>query len=210
MNGVCVPGFDRLLDFMETGWQGNGSEIIYGVWPDFRLAYFNEGWVRFARENGGAPWLMSPECLGRSVLEVTTPELRPFYRELFTRAITTVTARPYSISHEYECSSAEIYRKFAMLLFRLKGGQGLLIANSLVVEMPHTVRGTVPVEPSANSAPYHNEHELVIQCAACRRIRHQQLEGRWDWIPAWVSQPPERTSHGLCDLCMSYYYPAKG
>jgi len=207
MDSACAPGFDRLLGFMETMGRDEGSEIIYGIWSDFRLAYFNEAWVQFARKNGGAPSLMSPECLGLSVLDVTFEELRPFYSELFTRAITSETARPQNISHEYECSSAEIYRKFAMTLYRLEAGQGLLIANSLVVEMPHEARGIVPVEPPADQAAYLNQHALVIQCAACRRIKHQQHPGRWDWIPQWVSQPPQRTSHGLCGLCMNYYYP---
>jgi len=209
MNGACAPDFVRLLGFMETMEQGEGTEIIYGIRPDFRLAYFNDAWVQFARNNGGAPSLMSPECFGLSVLDITPEDLRPFYVELFTRAIASITARPQSISHEYECSSPDTYRRYAMNLYRLGTGQGLLVVNALLVEMPHEARGALPVEPDADSAPYLNEHALVVQCAACRRIKHQQRPGRWDWIPAWVRRPPQRTSHGLCDLCLSYYYPAK-
>jgi len=209
MNGMCASDFVPLLGFMETMKPGEGTEVIYGIRPDFRLAYFNEAWVQFARDNSGPPSLMSSECLGLSVLDVTPEELRPFYSELFTRAITSVTARPRSISHEYECSSPKTYRRFAMNLYRLEAGSGLLVVNALLVEMPHEARGIVPVEPAANAAVYLNQHAFVIQCAACRRIKHQQHPGRWDWIPAWVSKPPERTSHGLCELCLNYYYPAK-
>ncbi|GFE61750.1 hypothetical protein [Geobacter sp. AOG2] len=210
MNGMCAPDFVPLLGFMKAMEPDQGTEIIYGIRPDFRLSYFNEAWVRFARDNGGSPSLMSSECLGLSVLDVTPEDLRPFYRELFTRAMASVTYRPRSISHEYECSSPEKYRRFAMNLYRLEGGQGLLIVNALLVEMPHEARGTVPVVPAADADAYLDHHALVIQCAACRRIKHQQHPGRWDWIPAWVRQPPERTSHGLCELCLNYYYPAKG
>ena len=28
----------------------------------------------------------------------------------------------------------------------------------------------------------------------------------WDWVPAFVAQPPSKISHGLCPLCTVYYY----
>jgi hypothetical protein len=34
------------------------------------------------------------------------------------------------------------------------------------------------------------------------------VENRWDWVPGWVAESPEDISHGLCDACAAYYYPA--
>lgn len=51
------------------------------------------------------------------------------------------------------------------------------------------------------------DNAIVHQCCHCRRIRHPEAPGRWDWVPALVATPSPRTSHTLCAACLDFYYP---
>ena len=43
-------------------------------------------------------------------------------------------------------------------------------------------------------------------CAHCRHTRSADDPQRWDWVPQYVAEPRTRISHGICPLCLAYYY----
>lgn len=178
---------------------------VFGLWPDARLAYTNSAWRAFAQSNGGQPAIAKHWDLGASYLDAIANPLRPFYEDLLTRAANVAGTSLYPIPHEYECSSADVFRKFAMHVYPLDGRSGFIVVNSLIVETPHDSI-TRPSHAPETSC-YANEKGIILQCCHCRRVRRADDSTRWDWVPAWVEQSPAATSHGLCDVCFNYYYP---
>lgn len=174
---------------------------VYGLTSDYRLAYLNETWFRFAAANGGEPAISRDWGLGRSVLDCIPDVLRPFYADIYGTCL--ISGR--DSQHDYECSSATRYRLFHQHVVALDESAGLLIFNSLVVERAHD-----PIQRKPRSAvitAYTNQDGLVIQCVVCRRVKYPDEPDRWDWIPDWVNEFPPCTSHGLCPPCYRQRYP---
>lgn len=177
--------------------------IIYLLGPDLRIVYCNRAWDEFASLNGGIG-LNRESVLGKSVLDVIAEPLRPFFANGFAQAQKQL--RPWE--HDYECSSPEVFRLFHMRVLPLANSY-LLVENSLKVERPHGSER--PAMPSYQ-APYLNEHGILTMCAHCRRTRRIDTGEVpiWDWVPAFLTEPPGRVSHGLCRNCRSYFYPHLG
>ncbi len=173
---------------------------VYALDAQLRLVFVNEGWRRFAAENGGEPAIGERWPLGRSILDALPGRLLAFYRDAYLRCL----ERGEPWEHDYECSSADRHRLFHQTVRPLSGGDGLLVVNALRVEEPHAAPGA---EPAADGIPYADRHGIVHQCCHCRRIRAHDDPDRWDWVPRWVAAPPARTSHGLCKVCLDHYYP---
>jgi hypothetical protein len=132
--------------------------------------------------------------------------LQPFYSQIFTTALASTpapTARP--LQHEYECSSASLYRRFLMTVYPVKNGAGLLVVNTLAAERRHDAEERPP--HAANPALYVDQDGIVRQCTHCRRIQVAGSSDLWHWVPAWVEHCPPSTSHTLCTFCLDYYYP---
>lgn len=202
---LCSPDFAPLLAGFTAEELGHrGSAVVYGLWPDMTLAYLSPSWFSFARENGGERVISPRWGLGSSILDAIPQALDHFYRELLSTAL-RAPGGPRPVAHEYECSSTAVYRRFAMHLLPLKEQAGLLIVNSLRIESPHDVAGRTSWD--ADAVRYTDEFGTVHQCAHCRRIRVVGREHEWHWVPAWVENPPDATSHDLCGICLDYYYP---
>jgi hypothetical protein len=177
----------------------NDPAVIYALNGDFRLTYCNAAWDRFAAGNGGTDDLLRDRQIGRSVLDVTPPPLRLFYAALFAGALESTAG----INHIYECSSAEIQRKFHMHLHRIdEPGPGplLLVTNSLILETPHQSPAADPHESLRQPGG------LITMCAHCRRTLVPDSKGLWVWIPDLVRRMPREISHGLCDVCYQVHY----
>ncbi len=205
MHTLADATFTALLaDRFPAGMLDAHPSSVFGIWPDGRLAYLNPGWYEFAIANGGYPAIENQWDIGANYLDAVTPPLRPFYRALLARA-PEVGAAQHPLSHEYECSSADMFRKYNMQVYALPRQAGWLVVNSLVVEQPHD-----PEERPAHAtsdAEYRDVAGIVHQCAHCRRVLHQGREPRWDWVPAWVTHPARDTSHDVCPVCYAFYYP---
>ncbi|MBC8089887.1 MAG: hypothetical protein H7Z40_21720 [Phycisphaerae bacterium] len=187
----------RLQDLEES------SAIVFGLWADFTLAYMNPAWEKFAGENLGQPQVETHWGLGANYLEAIAPALRPFYSKLLA-STPDAGAALHPVSHLYECSSPTVFRQFSMQVYALKDRAGFVIINALVQEAPHD-----PVTHMLHNPDQHvymDEHGIIVQCAHCRLVRQVADPTRWDWVPTWVEQSPESTSHGLCPLCFEYYY----
>ncbi len=196
------PGFHAALAGLDLADLEANPNVVFGLWPDLTLAYLNPAWFRFAGENGGEPAISRDWTLGRNVMDAVAPELQPFYREFFGSQLAggpVVSLR----QHEYECSSAEIYRRYVMTVYRLGDGAGLLVVNATSITRPQYRPPRPPYE-----GDYHDPGGWVRQCAHCRCVQHRLEPDRWDWVPFWVVSPPREVSHGLCPLCLDHFYPA--
>lgn len=202
MEGLFEPGFRDLLKEFEFTVFETHSGTIFGLWPDLRLAYLNPWWFRFAGENGGEPSISRDWGLGRSSLDATPDVLKPFYEGLYRKSLQNEGPRP--VQHEYECSSAKLFRRFIMTVYALGRGEGFIVVNSLVIEAPHDRHERKARR--ADFGAYTAADGFVRQCANCRRVRNVREKNRWDWVPAWVDRPPAHTSHTFCDVCFAYYY----
>lgn len=159
---------------------------------DLRLVRTNPAWARFARANDGERVLVEWGP-GRSIVEAICDELRPFYVNGFAHA--HETGRTWE--HDYECSSAGMFRTFRMIAFPI--GDGFVVTHALRIVRFHDR----PVFPPSD---VYSARGVITMCAHCRRVRHTQVPDRWDWVPAYVAEPPFNTTHGLCPPCKQYYY----
>ena len=175
----------------------DSPNVVYAIRADGRLAYTNRAYDEFAEANGAASF-PATWGLGRNVFEAMSDEMATFYRSHWDRVI----ARGEPGDHTYECSSRDEFRLFHMTSHPLPGELGLvLVVNSLT-----QVRGHDRVEWSAVESRYRDADGLILQCANCRRVRAMGSDGAWHWVPEWVSQPPDLTSHGICSVCVGAYY----
>ncbi len=178
----------------------NHPDSVYGIWPNFQLAYLNPAWFSFAEQNNGQPSIDDDWGLGKSVLDCVSGQLYRFYKSMFKQCLDSGTI----FSHEYECSSDTIYRRFHQLVYPLDNRSGLIIVNSIIVEQAHvsSLRPTTVLD----NKDYLDKNGFICQCAYCRRVKNFSLAERWDWIPAWVKSCPENTSHSYCPICFSHYF----
>jgi hypothetical protein len=170
------------------------GESVFGLTARGELAYTNPSWERFARANDGEK-LLSAWPLGRCLWDALPPPLAVFYR----RAIAAARVSGVVWGHEYECSSPDAFRLFRMEVLPLDEG-ATVVVNRLRIERPHTA------EPHAAS-PYRDATGLIHQCAHCRCVRVQTDPPVWHFLPALVAKPEPATSHGICDVCLAYYFP---
>jgi len=116
MRERIASGFQDLLKGLSFAEVERNIDPVYGLWADMRLAYFNPAWFSFAKENGGEPAISSEWKLGRSVLDAIPPVIQGFYRELFQLGLRSAQqGKRRPISHEYECSSASVYRRYVFV-----------------------------------------------------------------------------------------------
>lgn len=196
MKRRSVVDFTTLLQGYDLADLEEHKGVIYGLWPDLRLAYVNPAWYRFATSNGGEPALATRWKLGVSILDAFAPVLRSYYEAAYRRC--QDSGKRWE--HEYECSSPDRYRRFRQIVYPLKQG-GLLVVNALLVEEPHNRPAERPHEQV-----YRDAKGWLHQCVYCRRVSHQQIVHRWDWVPAWVAQIPAQTSHTYCPTCYGHYF----
>jgi len=201
----CDSDFEALLDSFDISPFEEHHNTVYGIRSDMQLAYYNPAWIRFAQDNGASPALWSDDYLGTSVVSVIGDALSPFYLDLFRSCLDARDAGLRPPQHEYECSSADVFRQFLMTLYPLAGRRGLLVVNSLIAEMQHDP--VLRPRHASDSATYVGAGGWTHQCAHCRRVENTQIDGQWDWVPEWVDHPLPKTSHGLCGPCRSHYYP---
>ena len=172
----------------------------YALSPELSLIYLNPAWFRFAEENAGEPAISTRFGIGTPVGAAIAAPLREFYSGAYQRALQTGEVW----DHDYECSSADVYRRYHQTVYPLHDRGGLLVVNSLVQERPHNTETHAPSPP--HEERYVGPQGLIIQCCHCRRVQRAAEPEIWDWVPAWVKRMPLRTTGGLCPLCYEYYW----
>lgn len=81
--------FAKLLRSHDIASLRDHSGVVYGIWPDFRLAYLNPAWFQFALENGGEPRISKDWRLGASILEAMTSPVREFYQAKYRHSLSS-------------------------------------------------------------------------------------------------------------------------
>lgn len=183
-----LTGFD-LLDLE------NHDGTVFGLWDDYTIAYFNKEWKSFAENNEGEPAISEKWGIGAQFFDSVPDVMKSFYMELFRKCRT----QQRSVKHTYECSSPDVYRKFQQIIYPLNT-EGYLIVNSLLIKEPHKT----DLVTYASSHPAASQ-DIIHQCANCRKVRHQMLHNRWDFIPQWINEAPAIVSHTLCPACEGFY-----
>lgn len=173
----------------------NCPEPCFTVSESLAITYCNSAWDRSALLNQGSPAVLSHNVTSRNLLEFIPRELKQYYLDLFA----TARAVGHPVSHDYECSSATLFRLYRMQIYPLTSG--FAVINSLRLEHPHE---RVPVAP--NDAVYRNGAGLIRMCANCRRTRRVDNPDAWDWVPAYLDLPYGDVSHGVCPPCLAFYY----
>jgi PAS domain-containing protein len=175
------------------------TSIIYMLDSEMRIVYCNKAWDQFASVNRGSRFNRRA-VLGMHILDVVAGPLKDFYENGFAQA--KETGQPWE--HDYECSSPASFRLFHMRVLPLTDSY-LLVENSLRFERPHgPERPAMPVD----SALYVSKGGMLTMCAHCRRTRRIGTTSApvWDWVPAYLVEPPGPVSHGLCRNCHAYFY----
>jgi len=197
---ALTQDFEPLLEEHDRAALDAHAGAIYGIWADFRLAYLNPGWFRFAAENGGEPAISARWGLGASILDAIPSGLRECYRDHYRRCLDSGEIW----SHEYECSSDLSYRRLHQVVYPLGGGDGLLVSNAVRVERGHD--SALRPTQLGDDRVYRDRDGIVHQCAICRRVKNLREPERWDWVPEWVRRMPEFSSHGYCPACFGDFF----
>ncbi len=163
------------------------------------ITYCNPAWDRFAEVNGGGPEVLARNVVSKYLLDFVSGDLKGYYADLFARA--RQLGQP--VGHDYECSGARVFRLYRMQIYPLEPGQGFVVVNSLRVERPHDRTAHEP-----DDAIYKDRAGLMHMCANCRRTRREANGERevWDWVPAHLDRRLSNVSHGVCPMCLEYYY----
>lgn len=172
----------------------------YLLSPDFWIRCVNEGWRRFARDNG-APELAAGGFDRGPITQFVALPLRPFLRAGFAR----VLQRGEPWAHVYECSSPTEYRRFNMRVELAPVQLGLIVVHSCVVALPapEAVSGF-----EGQAADYTDARGLIVQCSACGRWRRGREPQRWDWVMGLGGLKVSNLSHGICATCEFQCYGA--
>lgn len=199
LDAICDPDF--LAELRAAGGPDPETleEPVVGVWADLTIAYISPGWRRFGAANGGAGAFADESALGRSLLEGVPEVLRERFQSVYASLAGDGTG-----FYDYECSSADTFRRFRMTRHAV-GTRGMLLIHHLLEERPHDPSERPIVRPE--DVPLVPVDRPPTQCAYCRRMRVVGQPDRWVWVPEWVSSQPVLVSHGMCDLCMRKHFP---
>lgn len=102
---LCAPEFAPLLMRFDRQALDDHPGTVFGLWADYRLAYVNTAWFRFAAENGGEPAISAGSPLGSFIMAAVPADLQPYYRYLYALANTRDPRLSVPLCHEYDCSS---------------------------------------------------------------------------------------------------------
>jgi hypothetical protein len=192
------PPARRFPDFLRPGFQPGALERIDSTVAvlDARAAilWTNPAWDDFARANGGAFQLDDYP----TYLDAVAGPLRAYFADAFDHALSTGAV----FEHDYDCSSAEVIRRYRMRVLPFPR-HGMLVEHSQIATSDAPADGEPPLEER-----FLDEHGFIVQCSNCRRIKrpHARVPESWAWVPAWVTQNHPRTSHGLCAPCAAFYW----
>ena len=187
--------FMPCLEHLELQVLGTSDDVIYFVDHNLYLMGYNEAWKKFALENNGED-ILERFSINCNIIDAISGDAKEFYLKKYQQAHDA--KEPYT--HEYECSSDAIYRKFQQTAYPLPQQRGFYITNHLSVSKP------IPYEVNPFSDCYINSQGFIVQCSHCRRVQNHHKKESWDWIPELVRHPRENTSHTYCPPCFDFYY----
>ena len=137
-----------------------------------------------------------------SALAAIDQHLQPFYRALFERAFAGEI-----VAHRYQCHLPERYREFTMRILPDHRCATALIEHAQIVDLD--LPGFTGLDDVDIRARYLRQG-VVVQCCHCRKVRRSGGDNEsWEWVGRLIAQPWPGTTHGLCPVCLEFYYPAE-
>jgi hypothetical protein len=166
----------------------------YELDDQLRLTAVDDGWIRFAMENG-APELVPPAPIGKSVLDaVSDRTTRLLYNEAF--ALAARSGRPIVLP--IRCDSPQVRRQLELTITPTPG-KGFHVDSLLRSATPNP--GGELLDPSAPRDP----GTLMRLCSWCKRM---EADGEWYEIDEAARRLTlfERRelpllTHGMCKAC---------
>ncbi len=194
---LVAPDFEACLSDFDLAKLDDAPGAAIGIWPDSTIAYVNEAFRTFARDNGGGPSFEKRWGLGAVYLDAIAAPMSDFFREAFAKALETHTMW----EHNYRCPSPTQQQRFRMRLYPLAQRRGCLVMHSLFWVGPHEATG----RDRAAKSVFLSKDGLYVQCSNCRHVRRNDRPAQWDFVHEFIVNPPANTSHGLCPTCAPIY-----
>ena len=196
-----IEGFPSKLNGIDFKTLENSKHSIYGLSKELNLIYVNPGWIYFAKENGVRENVLKKFPLGTSISKAFMGEkIKDFFIKKYTKVLETGKSWHF----EYECSSIDEFRQFHQDTYPLKDGNGLIIVNALIVNLPMEHLGRKALK--ALDKRYVKSTGFVTQCGNCMCTQRADKPEFWDWVPDWVEKIPNNFSHSICPICFDYYW----
>lgn len=134
---------------------------------------------------------------GRLYCDSISGPLRDFFRRWMYRTMKAAEPREWG----YACPTRLATQVFSVRAHPFEGRAGLLLVHTRVYER---LRETGS-EPPVDEARYRDERGWVHQCGNCRQVRATGADW-WERVIPWLETPPPQTTHGICPVCLDYYY----
>lgn len=187
---LLPPAFALRFDRDRLASQGTALVIID---PVGTILWLNAAWYRFAKHNDGADVLRRFDvgcCYFDGMTEPTRRDL--------SAALTDALSKRTPFEQEYDCSSPAFRRVMRLRALPVEGA-GFLLEHSEVAQEPATIGLGEPPKI------YTNPEGFVLQCSNCRKVRRVD-SNTWDWVPRFVTATSPAVSHGVCDVCLGFYW----
>ncbi|WP_298777507.1 hypothetical protein [uncultured Polaribacter sp.] len=196
-----IDDFSSKLNRISFKTLEESKNSIYCLSEELDLIYVNPAWVNFAKENGASIQFLKELPIGKHIANTFSGEsIKKFYTENYLKVLKT--GKPWR--NEYECSSKDEFRKFNQNTYPIKGGNGLIIINTLTINSSMKIIGRKAIK--VVDQRYVNSDGFVTQCSNCRCTQRVNEPDIWDWVPEWVKETPENFSHSICTICFDYYW----
>lgn len=175
----------------------SSNDVIFIVDAAMRIAYCNPAWDKFALANDGED-VVAARVVGTDFMRVIPEPLRDLYGALFQRC----RRQRLTVDFEHECSSAKTYRLLHTNVLPLNNLGHLALVNSVRVERTYGAER----QSKDPADTYISSHGIITMCSHCRRSLRQDSSGAWDWVPTFLQTKEFKISHGVCPVCLSYFY----
>lgn len=190
-----MPHRDILKFFNIKALDQERSPIVL-IRSEGTILWFNQAWIQAAKESG-SEHILTRFPVGSSYFDGIVGEMQGYYKVQFSQTI--ATGEPFF--QEYECSTPTCFRLFELRALPIE-------SIALLLEHTQITSNDIRREPApANEENYRFPNGLIYQCSNCRRTKN--LNNVWVWVPEWVVQSPKHTSHGICKVCVGYYWGQK-
>jgi hypothetical protein len=178
--------------------------IVAVLEADGTIGYLNWAWDETARRDHLPAACLSDAVLGQRYLDFVVGELKPHVARAFEQAAHH-EAKNRSVFMHGECNTPTYYRKLTTRISALwtRGlASGYLVQNDVLNAGQLSAQYPLVEHPLE---AWRDADGIIVQCACCRRVRSQKT-ALWEMSVALLVHSAERTSHGLCELCLESYY----
>jgi len=169
------------------------AALSYAIDEQDRLVRVDEGYYRFAEENG---WIEARTSLGRSLWDYVTGEDLKKVQRLLVRRLRDEVG---SVELPFRCDGPEVRRRMDVRISAGRGGRAVLFSARLRDEEEREE----PMPLLDSEAP--RSEEVLVMCGWCDRF---EVEGKWVEVEEAARRldlfdRPEMPalSHGICPEC---------